>query len=141
MDCDLAMNLPEGTTGRNPEDYLLKRREAQPILVQTTQDYLMKHQRNDLPNPSIRDMPLILAYITVVLFFKADSIGPDTQLRDMTFQETSNISNDTTIVSFTDENIVIRTHVPYVSPFPKRLRGRLTKFCVLCFSFSRSPAS
>ena len=45
VDCDLAMDLPEGTTGRNPEDYLLKLREAQPILVQTTQDYLRKHQR------------------------------------------------------------------------------------------------
>ena len=39
------MDLPEGTTGRNPEDYLLKLREAQSILVQTTQDYLKKHQR------------------------------------------------------------------------------------------------
>jgi len=47
----------------------------------------------------------------------------------MTFEETSNIphlSNGTTIVSFTEENIVIRAHVPYVSPiiipkkYPKR---------------------
>jgi len=42
----------------------------------------------------------------------------------MKFQETSNIphlsSNDTTIVSFTEENIAIRTHVPYVSPIPKK---------------------
>jgi hypothetical protein len=45
VDCDLAMDLPEGTTGRNPEDYLLKLREAQSILVQTTQDCLRKHQR------------------------------------------------------------------------------------------------
>ena len=45
VDCDLAMDLQEGTTGRNPEDYLLKLREAQSILVQTTQDYLRKHQR------------------------------------------------------------------------------------------------
>jgi len=28
VDCDLAMDLPEGTTGRNPEDYLLNLREA-----------------------------------------------------------------------------------------------------------------
>ena len=42
VDCDLAMDLPEGTTGRNPEDYLLKLREAQAILVQVTQDYLSK---------------------------------------------------------------------------------------------------
>ena len=45
----------------------------------------------------------------------ADSKRPDTQLGDMTFQETSNIphlsSNDTTMVSFTEENIVIRTHL------------------------------
>ena len=50
---------------------------------------------------------------------QVDSKGPNT---DMTFQEI-NIShlstNDTTIVSFTEENIVIRTLVPYVSPFPK----------------------
>jgi len=45
VDCDLAMHLQEGTTGRNPEDYLLKLREAQSILVQVTQDYLKKHQR------------------------------------------------------------------------------------------------
>ena len=36
---------PEGTTGRNPEDYLFKLREAQSILVQVTQDYLQRHQR------------------------------------------------------------------------------------------------
>jgi hypothetical protein len=45
VDCNLAMDLPEGTTGRNPEDYLVKLREAQAILVQVTQDYLSKHQR------------------------------------------------------------------------------------------------
>ena len=45
VDSDLAMDLPEGTTGRNPEDYLVKLREAQSILVQTTQDYLKKNQR------------------------------------------------------------------------------------------------
>ena len=47
--------------------------------------------------------------------FQVDSKGPDT---DMTFQET-NIphlsTNDTTIVSFTEENIVICTLVPYES--------------------------
>ena len=40
-----------------------------------------------------------------------DSTGLDTLLGDMTFQETSNIphlsSNDTTIVSFTEENILM----------------------------------
>ena len=45
VDCDLVMDLQEGTTGRNPEDYLLKLREAQSIFVQTTQDYLRKHKR------------------------------------------------------------------------------------------------
>ena len=45
VDCDLAMDLPEGTTGQNPEDDLFKLREAQAILVQVTQDYLSKHQR------------------------------------------------------------------------------------------------
>ena len=60
--------------------------------------------------------------------FQLGSKGPDTQLEDMTFQETSYIphlsSNDKTIVSFIEENIVIRTHIPYVSPihnkYPKR---------------------
>jgi len=46
----------------------------------------------------------------------------------MTFQETSNIpylsSNNTTIVSFAEENIVICTHVPYVSPIPKKFPKR-----------------
>ena len=37
VDSDLAMDLPEGTTGRNSEDYLVKLREAQSILVQATQ--------------------------------------------------------------------------------------------------------
>ena len=45
VDIDLAMDLPEGTTGRNPEDYLFKLRAAQSILVQVTQDYLQRHQR------------------------------------------------------------------------------------------------
>ena len=39
------MDFPEGQTGRNPEDYLIKRREAQSKLIQTTQDYLRQHQR------------------------------------------------------------------------------------------------
>ena len=47
---------------------------------------------------------------------------------DITFQETSNIlhlsSNDTTIVSFTEVNIVIRRHVPYVSPIRKKYPKR-----------------
>ena len=60
----------------------------------------------------ILSQPLILAYYTGTIF-QVDSKGPDTQLGDMTFQETSNIimTNDTTIVSFTEENIVIRTHL------------------------------
>ena len=45
VDSDLAMDLTEGTTGRNPEDYLFKLREAQFILVQVTEDYLQRHQR------------------------------------------------------------------------------------------------
>jgi hypothetical protein len=45
IDSDLAMDLPAGTTAQNPEDYLVKLREAQSILVQATQDYLKKHQR------------------------------------------------------------------------------------------------
>ena len=32
VDSNLAMDLPEGHTGRNPEDYLMKLREAQSIL-------------------------------------------------------------------------------------------------------------
>ena len=31
--CDLTMDLPGGTTGRNSEDYLLKHRESQSILL------------------------------------------------------------------------------------------------------------
>ena len=42
---DLDMDLSEGTTGRNVEDFLLKLREAQSVLAQATQDYLRKHQR------------------------------------------------------------------------------------------------
>ena len=45
IDSDIAMDLPEGTTARNPEDYLVKLRQAQSILVQTTQDYLKMNQR------------------------------------------------------------------------------------------------
>ena len=45
VDSDLAMNFPEGQTPRTPEDYLVKLREGQSILIQTTQDYLKKHQR------------------------------------------------------------------------------------------------
>ena len=54
--------------------------------------------------------------------FKVDSNEPGTQLGDMTFQDTSNIphlsSNDTTIISFTEENIVIRTQVHMYPQFP-----------------------
>ena len=42
IDSDIAMDLPEGTTARNLEDYLVKLREARSILVQTTQDYLKR---------------------------------------------------------------------------------------------------
>jgi hypothetical protein len=45
IDSDIAMDLPEGTTAQNPEDNLVKLREAQSILVQTTQEYLKKNQR------------------------------------------------------------------------------------------------
>ena len=45
IDSGIAMDLPEGTTARNPEDYLVKLREAQSILVQMTQDYLKENQR------------------------------------------------------------------------------------------------
>ena len=56
--------------------------------------------------------------------FQVGSTGPDTQLGDMTFQETSNnshlSSNDTTIVSFTEENIVICTHrICIFNKYPK----------------------
>ena len=45
IDSDIVMDPPEGTTARNPEDYLVKLREAQSILIQTTQDYIIKNQR------------------------------------------------------------------------------------------------
>ena len=44
IDSDIAMDLPEGTTTQNPEDNLVKLREAKSTLVQTTQDYLKKNQ-------------------------------------------------------------------------------------------------
>ena len=46
IDSDLAMkNLPDGSTARNPEDYLAKLCEAQSILIQVNQAYLTKNQR------------------------------------------------------------------------------------------------
>ena len=45
VDSDLAMDIPEGTTARNPEDYLVTLRDAQSILAQATQAYLKKNQR------------------------------------------------------------------------------------------------
>ena len=45
VESDLAMDLPEGHTGRNPENYLIKFREAQLIFTQATQDCLKNHQR------------------------------------------------------------------------------------------------
>ena len=45
VDSDLAMDLPEGTTAWNPEDYQVKLRDVQSILVQETQAYLKKNQR------------------------------------------------------------------------------------------------
>ena len=45
IDSDFDMDLPEGITARNPEDYLVKLRDAQSILVQATQEYLKKNQR------------------------------------------------------------------------------------------------
>ena len=35
VDLDLTMDFPEGQTGRNPEDCLIKLREAQSISIQT----------------------------------------------------------------------------------------------------------
>ena len=45
IDSKKAMDLPEGTTARNPEDSLVKLRDAKSILFQVTQDYLKKNQR------------------------------------------------------------------------------------------------
>jgi len=46
VDSDIAMDLPEGTTAQNPEDYLVKlAKRAQLILVEATQEYLKKNQR------------------------------------------------------------------------------------------------
>ena len=39
------MDLPEGTTARNPKDYVVKLYDAQSILVQATEDYLKRNQR------------------------------------------------------------------------------------------------
>ena len=45
VDSDIAMDLPEGTTAQNHEDYLVKLREAQSILAQATQEYPKMNQR------------------------------------------------------------------------------------------------
>ena len=63
---------------------------------------------------------------------KVDSKRPDTPLGDMTFQETSNIphlsSNDTTIVSFSCYNIVIRIHMFHMYPhFPRNIPKEITR--------------
>ena len=44
VDSDIAMDLPR-TTARNPEDYVVKLRDARSILVQATRYYLTKNQR------------------------------------------------------------------------------------------------
>ena len=60
--------------------------------------------------------------------FKPNLEGHNTQLGDVTFLDTSNLpllsTNDTIIASLPDENIVIRTLVPYISPFPKNYLKR-----------------
>ena len=74
----------------------------------------------------IKDMKSVIAIIAnnpLIHYdyniFKPNSNGP----ANVSFPETSNFSNlttnDTTIVSLTDENIIIRTLVPCVSPYPK----------------------
>jgi len=56
--------------------------------------------------------------------FKPDSNGPAT----VSYPNTSNFphisTNDATIVSLTEENIIIRTLVPYISPFPENYLKR-----------------
>jgi len=60
--------------------------------------------------------------------FKTDSNGPDTHV---TFPETSNLphlsTNDTTIVSLTEENIIIRSFVPYVSLFQRTISNEILR--------------
>ena len=79
-----------------------------------------------LPTVVINDMKYVITIIASnpriyydYNIFKPDSNGPAHE----SFPETSNFphlsTNDTTIVSLTDENIIIGTLVPYVSPFPK----------------------
>jgi len=53
------MYLPEGTTAQNPEDYFVKLREAQSILVQATQDYLEKNQRKRGVDGGRKDIEVI----------------------------------------------------------------------------------
>jgi hypothetical protein len=56
--------------------------------------------------------------------FKPDSDGPAHVL----YPKTSNFlhlsTNDATIVSLTEDNIIIRTLVPYISPFPENYLKR-----------------
>ena len=56
------MDLPEGTTARNPEDYLVKLRDAQLILVQATQDYLKKNQRKRGVDGGRRDVEITIQW-------------------------------------------------------------------------------
>jgi len=47
VDSEVAMDLTEGYTGHIPEDYLIKIREAQSILIEATQYYFKRHQAVD----------------------------------------------------------------------------------------------
>ena len=90
--------------------------------------------RRFLPSVIIKDMKSIITIIASnpriyhdYNIFKPDSNGP----AHVPFPETSHFphlsTNDTTIVSLTDENIIIRTLVPYVSPFPRTISKEILR--------------
>ena len=67
IDSDIAMDLPEGTTARNPEDYLVKLRNARSTLVQVTQDYLRNNQRKRGVDGGRRDVEVTISVGNYVL--------------------------------------------------------------------------
>ena len=56
--------------------------------------------------------------------FKPDSNGPTTVSSPNTSNFPHISTNDATIVSLTEEQIIIRTLIPYISPFPENYLKR-----------------
>jgi len=67
-------------------------------------------------NLLLLSQPLILAYIMEILSLKQIQMW---RFRKLLILLSHLSTNNTTIILLTEENIIIRTLVPYVSPFPK----------------------